>query len=66
MVNFTIVTSLYIFLAHRLFRTTAQLRDAIIPHNDDALLRRNLITLALGVGAAWLVGFAVKVLAETI
>jgi hypothetical protein len=66
LINFSVVTSLYIFLAHRLFRTTAQLRDAIIPHDDDALLRRNLITLALGVGSAWLIGFAVKVLAETI
>jgi len=63
LLNFSIVTLLYIFLAFRLFKTTAWLRDAIIPHDDDALLRRNLITLALGIGAAWLVGYAVSMLA---
>jgi hypothetical protein len=66
LINFTVVTALYIFLAFRLFKSTAWLRDAVIPHDDDALLRRNLLTMILGAGCAWLVGFAVQVLAQSI
>ena len=66
LINFTVVTALYIFLAFRLFKSTAWLRDAVIPHDDDALLCRNLLTMALGVGFAWLVGFAVQLLAQSI
>lgn len=56
LLNFGLVTALYIFLSHRLFKMTAALRDALIPHDDDSLLFRNLITLGIGAGIAYIFG----------
>ncbi|KAG7674621.1 putative Protein REDUCED WALL ACETYLATION 4 [Nannochloris sp. 'desiccata'] len=60
LLNFSAVTAIYIFLSHRMFELTASLRDALIPHDDDALLGRNLATMSLGAAALWGIGFLVK------
>jgi hypothetical protein len=60
LLNFSAVTAIYIFLSHRMFELTASLRDALIPHDDDALLGRNLVTMSLGAAALWGIGFVVK------
>lgn len=57
LLNFSVVTGLYIFLSHRLFLLTATLRDAVVPHDDNACLRRNFLTMALGAAVLWGVGF---------
>ena len=57
LLNFAVVTGIYIFLSHRLFILTSILRDALIPHDDDNTLRKNLITMALGILLMWGVGF---------
>lgn len=60
LLNFSAVTAIYIFLSHRMFELTAALRDALIPHDDDGLLGRNLVTMGLSAGALWGIGFLVK------
>jgi hypothetical protein len=57
LLNFSVVTALYIFLSHRLFVLTAALRDAMIPHDDNVALRRNLLALGGVSGAAWGIGY---------
>ena len=60
LLNFSAVTAIYIFVSHRLFELTSSLRDALIPHDDDAKLGRNLLTMVVGSGVLWGVGFLVK------
>jgi len=57
LMNFSVVTALYIFLSHRLFLLTATLRDAVVPHDNDSQLRQNGLTLVAGVAALWGAGF---------
>ena len=57
LLNFAVVTGIYILLSHRLFLLTSILRDALIPHDDDTTLRKNLITMALGIFLLWGGGF---------
>jgi hypothetical protein len=57
LLNFGAATALYIFVSHRLFVLTAALRDAMIPHDDNARLARNLATLGAGAAAAVAAGF---------
>lgn len=66
LLNFGIVTALYIFISHRLFTLTAILRDAIIPHDNDPLLLKNLITIGIAVAALWGGGFLAVQLADAI
>jgi len=40
-----------------LFKLTAALRDAIIPHDDDSLLLKNMVTFVLVSGGSYVVGF---------
>lgn len=49
LINFCIVTAIYILLSHRLFELTSTLRDAIVPHDDDAALLRNFTTLGVAI-----------------
>ncbi len=60
LLNFSAVTAVYIFLSHRMFELTAALRDALIPHDNDALLARNLVTMGLGAAVAWGLGFLAR------
>jgi hypothetical protein len=66
LINFAVVTALYIFLSHRLFKLTASLRDAVIPHDDDTLLFRNLFTMGVGLGISYLLGFAIVSVAHAL
>lgn len=66
LLNFSVVTALYIFLSHRLFRLTAALRDAIIPHDDDSVLLKNLVTLVVFSGASYLLGFIATSISQVI
>ena len=64
LMNFSAVTALYIVLSHRLFVLTATLRDAVVPHDDDGLLGRNAVTMAVGGAALWGIGFVAVELAK--
>lgn len=57
LLNFAVVTGVYIFLSHRLFILTSTLRDALIPHDDATTLRKNLVTMAVGIILLWGGGF---------
>ncbi len=50
LLNFALVTALYVFTSHRLFELTNALKNAAVPHNNNALLLRNTILMA-GAGA---------------
>ncbi|PSC75701.1 CAS1 domain-containing 1 [Micractinium conductrix] len=50
LLNFALVTAIYVTLSHRLFMTTGSLKDAVVPHDDNRLLLRN--GLMMGVVAA--------------
>ncbi|KAI8102617.1 hypothetical protein M9435_006215 [Picochlorum sp. BPE23] len=66
LLNFSVVTALYIFLSHRLFKMTAVLRDAVIPHDDDATLFKNLMTMVLAGGASYLLGFLATSISQAV
>lgn len=66
LLNFSVVTALYIFLSYRLFQMTAALRDALIPHDDDSLLFRNLVTMAIVTGASYLLGFIATTISQIV
>ncbi|RMZ53981.1 hypothetical protein APUTEX25_002558 [Auxenochlorella protothecoides] len=51
LLNFGMATGVYILVSHRLHTTTLTLRDALVPHDDDARLLRNAVMgLALAGG----------------
>jgi hypothetical protein len=57
LLNFGVVTAIYIFMSHRLFLLTATLRDALVPHDDNPTLLRNMATMAAGAAALLAAGF---------
>eukprot|EP00878_Enallax_costatus_P021635 GHUV01022920.1.p1 GENE.GHUV01022920.1~~GHUV01022920.1.p1 ORF type:complete len:409 (+),score=95.11 GHUV01022920.1:422-1648(+) len=58
MINFAVVTALYIFISNRLFHLTNELKERIVPHDDNTALARNIVQMALGglmvFGIGWL------------
>jgi hypothetical protein len=52
LLNFALVTALYVVLSHRLFLTTGSLKDAVVPHDDNRLLARNLLMMGAVAGVA--------------
>lgn len=57
LLNFAVVTALYVALSHRLFLTTGTLKDAVVPHDDNRLLLRNGLMMIAVAGAAACFGF---------
>jgi hypothetical protein len=57
LINFAVCTAMYVFVSHRLFLLTNALKDAFIPHDDNALLARNLLLLALALVVCTALGF---------
>jgi hypothetical protein len=54
--NFLICSVLYVYAAFRLFNLTNSLKNAFVPHNDNATLLRNTILMALSALIMFLVG----------
>lgn len=52
LLNFALCTALYVYIAHRLFELTNQLKNVAIPHDDNRLLLRNILIM-------WWLGAAV-------
>lgn len=53
------VPAVYVFISHRLFHLTNELKDRIVPHDDNTKLACNCIQGAIAataaVGVGWLV-----------
>ncbi|EFJ45254.1 hypothetical protein VOLCADRAFT_106065 [Volvox carteri f. nagariensis] len=47
LLNFALVSGLYILVSHRLFDLTNTLKNAAVPHSNNALLLRNVILMAV-------------------
>lgn len=51
--------AVYVFVSNRLFHLTNELKDQIVPHDDNPRLARNCIQAAIAataaVGAGWFV-----------
>jgi hypothetical protein len=59
LLNFAVVTAIYIFVSFRLFVLTNDLKIVAIPSTDHTLLWRNFIIMALGGMALYVAGGAV-------
>lgn len=46
LLNFMLVTIIYVCISHRLFSLTCQLRDHLLPAKDNKALSRNLVLMA--------------------
>ena len=57
--NFLICSLVYVGVSYRLFALTNTLKDAWVPHSDNATLARNGLLMALALGALYLAGTAV-------
>ena len=55
--NFAICTALYVFISHRLFVLTNDLKNVAIPGKDAKLLWRNSGIMAAGAVSLWVTGF---------
>lgn len=55
LLNFAVVTALYVLASSRLHAATMVLRDALVPHDDNRMLARNAV---LGVALAVFVGLS--------
>ncbi|PNW78612.1 hypothetical protein CHLRE_09g389950v5 [Chlamydomonas reinhardtii] len=55
LLNFALVSALYILISHRLFELTNTLKNAVVPHSNDSLLARNCVMMAVIGLALWAV-----------
>ncbi|GAB4818564.1 hypothetical protein N2152v2_005610 [Parachlorella kessleri] len=59
LLNFALVTAIYVILSYRLFHVTNDLKLAVVPHDDNRLLLRNAVVAAVAgtvvLGGAFLV-----------
>ncbi|KAF8072744.1 RWA3 [Scenedesmus sp. PABB004] len=60
MLNFGLVTALYVFISNRLFHLTNELKDKAVPHDDNATLARNVLQMAVVGGATLGVGWLLE------
>ena len=51
---------MYIFVSNRLFHLTNELKDRIMPHDDNPRLARNIIQAAIAAGAAVAAGWLIQ------
>lgn len=59
LLNFALVTGLYVFVSNRLFHLTNELKDQAVPHDDNRVLARNCLQLALFGGFIFGLGWVV-------
>lgn len=64
LVNFGVVSALYIFLSHRMFDLTNTLKNAFVPHDDNRKLLRNTIIMGLLGVAAYVPGYVLTQFAD--
>jgi hypothetical protein len=50
----------YVFISNRLFHLTNELKDRIVPHDDNTKLARNCIQGAIAAAAAVGIGWLVQ------
>jgi N-acetylneuraminate 9-O-acetyltransferase len=62
LLNFAACSALYVFVSHRLFRLTGELREALVPHDDDRRLARNAAHGAAAAVAALAAGALARAL----
>lgn len=60
LVNFAVVTTMYVFVSFRLFELTNTLKSACLPHDHSKKLLRNIVLLSAWALGAWLVGAGFK------
>jgi hypothetical protein len=52
--------AVYVFISHRLFHLTNELKDRVVPHDDNRLLARNALQAGLASLAALGVGWVAQ------
>lgn len=63
LLNFALVSAMYVFVSHRLFELTNALKNLAVPHDNDRLLLRNGMIMGAMCAVAYAAGFgAVQVL----
>jgi hypothetical protein len=50
----------YVFVSNRLFHLTNHLKDRLVPHDDNAMLLRNMIQGAMAAVAALGLGWLIQ------
>lgn len=54
-----LLPTVYVFISHRLFHLTNELKDRLVPHDDNTTLARNalqgVLAAASAVGVGWLI-----------
>ncbi|GLC34819.1 hypothetical protein PLESTB_001167700 [Pleodorina starrii] len=53
LLNFALVSGLYVLVSHRLFDLTNGLKNVAVPHSNNAMLLRNVILMAVSSVALW-------------
>ncbi|KAG2484868.1 hypothetical protein HYH03_016354 [Edaphochlamys debaryana] len=53
LLNFALVSAMYILISHRLFELTNTLKNAAVPHSNDSLLARNCVVMAVTGAVLW-------------
>ena len=51
---------MYVYISHRLFTWTNELKDESLPHDDNHTLLRNILLIRLLVGSAGALGWVVE------
>lgn len=54
--NFLLCSMMYVYAAYRLFNLTNALKNAFVPHNDNATLLRNTILMLICSAVMFFVG----------
>jgi len=57
LLNFAICTALYVYISHRLFLLTNALKDALVPHDNNRVLGRNIILMGATLVGCTAMGF---------
>jgi hypothetical protein len=61
--NFLLCSMMYVGVSHRLFTLTNTLKDAFVPHSDNAALARNAALMALALGLLYVGGVTLHLFA---
>ena len=52
--------AVYVYISHRLFTLTNDLKDKFLPHDDNHTLLRNILLMVVLVGSAGVLGWVVE------
>ena len=61
--NFLLCSLMYVGVSHRLFTLTNTLKDAFVPHSDNAALLRNTVLMVLALGLLYVGGVVLHLFA---